>query len=151
MFKAPKAAITFCEYIYCLNHTELLLMVVGQKLQLIPNKVGRKQEGNSKLRQSILIMISFKIRLLIIITLQTLLVARVPEFKSKCLELLLQYSFKWREQCRECVFSETDLYSLCSMHIELSILIQLPLFSRILATSSQNYLLLTLLGSRSNA
>ena len=29
MFKAPKAAITFCEYIYCLNHTELLLMVVG--------------------------------------------------------------------------------------------------------------------------
>ena len=29
MFKAPKAAITFCEYIYCLNHTELLLVVVG--------------------------------------------------------------------------------------------------------------------------
>lgn len=79
-------------------------------------------------------MISFKIRLLIIITLQTLFVASITEFNGKCSELLLQCSFKWREELREFIFGEADLYSLCSVHIELLILIQLPILSRTPAT-----------------
>lgn len=102
----------FCEYIYCLNHPELLFLVIGQKLQLIPNKVGWKQEGNPKLRQSNLVMISFKIWLLIIITLQTPFVTIVPEFNSKRAEPPQQGSFTWREQHSECIFSETHRCSL---------------------------------------
>lgn len=97
----------FCEYIYCVNHPELLFLLIGQKPKLIPNKVGRKQEGNPKLRQSNLIIISCKIWLLIIIMLQTPFVTIVPEFKSKRSELLQQGSFIWREQHSESIFRET--------------------------------------------